>query len=337
MPVTLPHLALSRATLDRAAHRRVDPELLDRLLAGPSTAVLLLDVDRSPVVDGADGPRLLLLDPDTAARFIKDAWPVDAVDGTGLVRIYLGDDAAGRGHVVLARTAPPVKGSGTGPTSEDVARPAAPPDSRWADLREVGVLLDDTDAGVLTAAVAVAHWHATHPRCSRCGEPTVPIMAGWSRSCPGCGAEHYPRTDGAVIMAVLDDEDRILLGRQARWPEKRYSCLAGFVEPGESLEAAVRREVFEEAGVLVGQVDYLGSQPWPFPASLMLGFTARALRTDITVDGDELSDARWWSREDLALDVATGELLLPPPVSIARQLIEHWLGAEVRDGGGAWR
>jgi NAD+ diphosphatase len=162
------------------------------------------------------------------------------------------------------------------------------------------------------------------------------IQSGWARSCPACGAEHYPRTDGAVIMAVTDADDRILLGRQATWPERRFSCLAGFVEPGESLEAAVRREVLEEAGVVVGEVTYRGSQPWPFPASLMLGFRGRALSTEITVDGTELAGARWWSREELALDIATGELLLPPAVSIARRLVEDWYGAPLRDGNEPW-
>jgi NAD+ diphosphatase len=138
-------------------------------------------------------------------------------------------------------------------------------------------------------------------------------------------------------MAISDDAGRILLGRQARWPEKRYSCLAGFVEPGESLEAAVRREAWEEARIVVGDVEYRGSQPWPFPASLMLGFRARAVSTEITVDGEELAEARWWTREELALDIATGELLLPPAVSIARRLVEDWYGGPLQDGGSAWR
>jgi len=140
-----------------------------------------------------------------------------------------------------------------------------------------------------------------------------------------------------VIMAITDDAGRILLGRQVRWPEKRYSCLAGFVEPGESLEAAVRREAWEEAGVVVGEVEYRGSQPWPFPASLMLGFRARAVSTEITVDGEELASAHWWTREELGLDVATGELLLPPAVSIARRLVEDWYGGPLSDGGDVWR
>jgi len=335
----LQRLALSRSTLDRAAHRRTTPGLLDDLLSRPATAVLLLDGDQAPVVDSPNGPVLALIDPVAAAGFVQAAWA--GADGA-LVRLYLGDDAQGREHVVLARTEPPLKGSGPpraapgdAPGPDQVDPPV--PGGRWAGLRDVGAVLDDTGAGLMTTAVGLAHWHAGHPRCSRCGEPTEVIQAGWARSCPACGAEHYPRTDGAVIMAVTDGRDRILLGRQSRWPERRFSCLAGFVEPGESLEAAVRREVFEEAGVVVEGVDYRGSQPWPFPASLMLGFRARAVSTEITVDGEELSQARWWTREELGMDIATGELLLPPEVSIARRLIEEWYGAPIRDAGEAWR
>src|SRR5205085_1294541 len=133
------------------------------------------------------------------------------------------------------------------------------------DLRRIGPLLDDTEAGLFTAAVALSLWHSRHEYCARCGAPTLPDSTGWTRQCPRCGTEHYPRVDPAVIMAVVDGQDRILLGHQASWPDRRFSTLAGFVEPGESLEAAVRREVAEEAGVAIGDVSYLGSQPWPFP------------------------------------------------------------------------
>jgi len=332
--VTLDRLALSRSTLDRAAERRATPGLLDALLADPATAVLLVDGDLGPVSTGPDGPTLALVDPAVALAFADKAWSDARVE-----RLYLGRDGAGREHVTLARTVPPLKGSGLpkvppGPPEEPEH---ALPDTRWAGLREVGTLLDDTAAGLLTASVALVHWHAGHPRCSRCGTATASVQAGWARECPNCGAEHYPRTDGAVIMAITDDAGRILLGRQVRWPEKRYSCLAGFVEPGESLEAAVRREAWEEAGVVVGEVEYRGSQPWPFPASLMLGFRARAVSTEITVDGEELASAHWWTREELGLDVATGELLLPPAVSIARRLVEDWYGGPLSDGGDVWR
>ena len=148
-------------------------------------------------------------------------------------------------------------------------------------------------------AVALENWQRLHRFCSRCGERTVIAAAGHIRRCPACGAEHYPRTDPAVIMLVTDDQDRVLLGRQVHWPEGRFSTLAGFVEPGESIEQSVRREVFEEAGVTVGEVEYVASQPWPFPSSLMLGFMARATSSEITVDGEEIQEARWFSREEL--------------------------------------
>jgi NAD+ diphosphatase len=295
-----------------------------------------------------DGPlRLALLPPDEARSIVAAASqvrfgaltkPSDALPGPYL-GAFLCQDDAGRAHVVLAIPGRPPVGPLPSPqplSVDDLAVPA-PAGTRWAGLRELGDALDDTDAGIMTSAVALGHWHAVHERCSRCGAVTLATAAGWSRQCPDCGAEHYPRTDPAVIMAVVDEDDRILLGRQRRWPEKRFSTLAGFVEPGESLEAAVRREVFEESGIVVSDVGYRGSQPWPFPSSLMLGFVARATSTDVTVDGEELAQARWWSREELALDVATQELLLPPPVSIARRLIEEWYGGPISDGGGAWR
>jgi NAD+ diphosphatase len=345
--VTLERLALSRSTLDRAAHRRVEPDLLGSLLADPKTAVLVLDGDHAPVRDDGGVLHLALLTPDKARSVVVAAsevrWggrtkPQDALPQPYL-GAFLGEDDAGRAHVVLAIPGRPPVGPVPSPQpsdSDDLAVPA-PEGTRWAGLRELGDVLDDTDAGIITCAVALGHWHAVHERCSRCGAHTDVTGAGWSRQCPDCGTEHYPRTDPAVIMAVVDEDDRILLGRQSRWPEKRFSTLAGFVEPGESLEAAVRREVFEESGIVVSDVHYRGSQPWPFPSSLMLGFVARATSTEVTVDGDELAQARWWSREELGIDVATQELLLPPPVSIARKLIEEWYGGPINDGGGVWR
>lgn len=325
----LNRLALSRSTLDRAAHRRTRPGLVDRLLADAATAVLVLDADRAPVTE-AGAPELALLDPTAALTFAATAWPVPQA----ALPLYLGDDEDGRPHLVLAHLRPSPKGGGVLPEQVDAA---PPPGTRWAGLREVGALLDDTDAGLLTGAVALAHWHAGNPCCSRCGQATDVVQAGWARQCPGCGTEHYPRTDGAVIMLITDGEDRVLLGRQGGWPEHRHSCLAGFVEPGESLEAAVRREVREETGVVVGDVCYLGSQPWPFPASLMMGFRGRALTTGITVDGAELSSAGWWSREELTRDLAAGSMLLPPPLSIARQLIEDWYGSRLDGVHYTWR
>jgi NAD+ diphosphatase len=301
--MVLERLALSRSTLDRASQRRTDPELVAKLAAEPNTRVVPVHALQAPVVDDADGPHLLFSPPGD--------WPELVEAGP----YFLGLDDEGRGYLALPRDEPP----------------PLPDGARWAALRDVGALLDDTGSGVLTTAVALMAWHANHGCCARCGHATDVTQAGWIRHCPNCGREHYPRTDPAVIMAISDPDDRILLGRQAVWPEKRFSTLAGFVEPGESLEDAVRREVAEEAGVVVGEVTYLGSQPWPFPSSLMLGFRGRAVSTDITVDAVEIAQASWWSREELAADIAAGELRLPPGVSIARRLIEDWYGGPIDD------
>lgn len=346
VPAMLATLSLARSGLDRAAHRRDEAGLVGTLLNRPTTRVLVLIGDQAVVTTDDAAPALVLRPGPELAHLgdrLGDAG-AGAAGGTAGVMVgdgagdpaaaspltaYLGTDAAGHDHVLIAL--PP------GGRSAEDASPPADGTSRLAVLREVGAGLDDTDAGLFTCALALANWHATHPRCSRCGAPTRVAAAGWTRRCPACATDHFPRTDPAVIMSVVDEQDRLLLGHQAVWPDKRFSTLAGFVEPGESLEAAVRREVGEEVGLEVGEVAYQGSQPWPFPSSLMLAFRARALTTQIRVDGDELEQARWWSREELALDVATGELLLPPPLSVSRSLIEQWFGGPIRDAGASWR
>jgi len=305
----LERLALSRSTLDRAAARRSDPQLIESLLADPETRVALFSEGESAVT--AD-PALQL-------------WTAQAVEALGISKTvassyFLGTDAEGRGYLALTVT----------------ERPELPEGVRWASLREMGAVLDDTGAGIFTTAVALIAWHTFHTHCANCGVATGSTQAGWVRQCPDCGREHYPRTDPAVIMAIVGPDDRVLLGRQATWPEGRYSTLAGFVEPGESLEDAVRREVAEESGVLVGEVQYRGSQPWPFPSSLMLGFRGEALSSEIRVDEVEIAEARWWSREDLQADIKAGRLILPPAVSIARRLIEDWFGAPIPDDASAW-
>lgn len=195
----------------------------------------------------------------------------------------------------------------------------------FADLREVGAILPSADAALLAYARGLLHWHARHRFCGVCGAPTRALDGGHMRLCTraACAAEHFPRTDPAVIMLV-ERGDACLLARQASWPAHLYSALAGFVEPGESLEEAVAREVKEETGVIVGAVSYQSSQPWPFPSSLMLGFVAEAEGDALDVNRDELEDAGWYSREDLER-AEDKHLRLPRPDSIARRLIDDWL------------
>ena len=196
----------------------------------------------------------------------------------------------------------------------------------FEDLHRVGALLDRAEGALLAYARGMVHWHRSHLFCGRCGAETISVEGGHVRRCKGieCGILHFPRTDPAIIVLVTA-ADACLLGRQAKWPARVYSTLAGFVEPGESLSEAVAREVKEETGVRVREVNYHSSQPWPFPSSLMLGFTATAHRSEPVVDGNELQEARWFSREQLRADVASGRVRLPRAVSISRRLITEWL------------
>jgi NAD+ diphosphatase len=194
-------------------------------------------------------------------------------------------------------------------------------------VRDIAPRLAQDEGGLIAYAAALLNWHRRHRFCANCGNATDVEEAGLLRRCPVCGAEHHPRTDPVVIMLVVDEgRDRVLLGRQASWPPGRYSALAGFVEPGESLEDAVGREVLEEAGVEVAGARYVSSQPWPFPSSLMLGFTVGYVGGEaVAVDG-ELDDARWFTRAELeAAAAGRGEAQLPPPLAIARSLIDGWL------------
>jgi NAD+ diphosphatase len=180
-------------------------------------------------------------------------------------------------------------------------------------------------------AIGLAEWLWATKHCPRCGGDLEPRQAGHVLHCTSCGRDQFPRSDPAVIMVVTDGEpgspdERALLGRSPAWPPGRYSTLAGFVEPGETMEDAVRREVEEETGVKVGEVSYFGSQPWPLPASLMVGFTARAIETTIDVDGSEIEDARWFTREEMRAEAEAGTLVLPGGVSISRSLVESWYG-----------
>lgn len=206
------------------------------------------------------------------------------------------------------------------------AHPALPDDQVFAELRGVMTHLSPREAELAAMAKAVLHWHRSHAFCAACGAASEVRMAGWQRGCAVCGAQHFPRTDPVVIMLVTRG-NQVLLGRSAAWPEGMYSLLAGFVEPGETLEAAVRREVAEETGVRIGEVRYLASQPWPFPASLMIGCAAEAMSSEITLDPAELEDALWINREDM-VGVAAGEHAVIKAArkgSIAHFLLANWL------------
>ena len=289
----LSHLALARGDIDRGAEHRDDRAWLDAAWLDPASRVVAIAQGR---VELGPGPAI--------------AWrPTAGFDDSG-DRLFLGL-VGGVAHF-------------------GVALAAAAESDDWSSLRDAGATLGDEDAGLLVTAVALANWHATHQRCPRCGEPTDVVLGGWVRRCPQDDSQHFPRTDPAVIALVIDDDDRALLGRQVVWPETFFSTLAGFVEPGESAEAAVRREVKEESGVDVIELSYLGSQPWPFPCSIMLGYHARAVPgSTIEVDGTEIAEAHWFSRDELADACIAGRVRLPSQVSIARRLIERWYGAEL--------
>ena len=205
----------------------------------------------------------------------------------------------------------------------------------YQTLRTLGDFLSQLEMGLAIHSQAIANWHHTHQFCARCGAPTLSANGGSVRKCSIDGSEHYPRTDGAVIVLVKDEKDRVLLGRQKIWPEKRFSCFAGFVEPGESFEQTVLREVFEESAIRADQITYLGSQPWPFPASIMISFSALATNPAAAkADGEEIEEIIWLTREEMRAAVADQSLTLPPGMSVARKMIEFWYeknGADVRD------
>jgi NAD+ diphosphatase len=269
--------------LDRAGPHRRDEAWLAARLADPATGVVAASA--GGVVVAGERPRM----------FAVDELP------EGLELVLLGVDGDDRA-VFAADPGDQLPGERRG-------------------LRDLAPMLSQAEGGMVAHAVGLLNWHRRHRFCANCGAPTDAREAGHVRVCPACGTQHHPRTDPVVIMLVTDG-DRALLGRQAQWPAGRYSALAGFVEPGESLEEAVAREVREEAGVQVADVRYRSSQPWPFPSSLMLGFSARWAGGEPAVRDAELEDVGWFTREA----IVGGDVLLPPPTAIARRLIDEWLG-----------
>jgi NAD+ diphosphatase len=286
---------LSRSVIDRAAHERTDvAELTDAW--SQRGHVLILDGELAAPVRPAETGLGLRWEAATGSL------PEDA--------LFLGDDGQAAFFALV---------------NPDGAVDGQPAGARRG-LREIGDSLDDRDAGLLVHAVALARWHERHGHCPQCGAPTRSEQGGSVRRCTVDGSEHFPRTDPAMIVLVTDpDGTAAVLGRGAAWPTGFFSCLAGFVEAGESAEQAVIREVAEEVGLRTRSVRYVASQPWPFPCSLMLGFRAVADRAELTPAAGEIAEARWVTREEMQAQIASGELAIPPRVSIARHLIDGWL------------
>ncbi|MGQ0465037.1 MAG: NAD(+) diphosphatase [Sporichthyaceae bacterium] len=295
-------LPLARGTHDRSAHLRGDAGALAAALARPDARVLR--VHQSATAFAEDGSDLAYLTPDQV-KDPNELW-------------FLGLDGAGRPYFALP------------------GEFEAGPGERSATLRELSWAMSGDAVGLFVHAVGLDNWHARHAFCPVCGSPTAIASAGHVRQCTSCGAQQFPRTDPAVIMLVVDDEDRCLLGHNPAWPPNRFSTLAGFVEPGESLEQAVIREVFEEVGVVCDRVTYEGSQPWPLPSSLMIGFRAHAVDSAMQVDTEEITEARWFTRAELLEAGRTGDALMPGAISIARWLIDRWYGGDGLPAENRW-
>ena len=302
-----PHLELAADPHDRVGEHRTDDAWLEQAWGEPSTRVLVVAGSRVRPLDGTV------------------PWVPTAHAPEGGTRVLLGER---EGRVWFAQVVD------TGHVDEA--------DSEgWVGIRDL--LPHLAGAGVEQAplvfhAIGLAEWLLATRFCPRCGGRLEPRTAGHELECVDCHRRQFPRTDPAVIMAITHGEpgspdEALLLGRQDVWPSGRYSTLAGFLEPGETLEDAVRREVMEETGVAVGDVAYFGNQPWPLPASLMLGFRGRATSREIRVDGTEMQDARWFTRDDMRREASAGTLVLPGGVSISRSLVEDWYGGPLP---GSW-
>jgi NAD+ diphosphatase len=299
-----PPLGYTDPSIQRAAERRGDRELLAALEVDGAARAYAIGGERI-VLKKTGGGLDPLFTPAEARALARSTETVflGLVDGIGRF------------------------GVGLDPTATEALKTRD--DLHVSDLRSIAIqgLVNGGDLAGMAEAKALLHWHARHRFCANCGETTHLVQGGWRRDCPACRAEHFPRTDPVVIMLAVSG-DRCLLGRQSRFAPGMWSCLAGFVEPGESIEQAVRREVEEEAGIRCGRIGYFASQPWPFPMSLMIGCHAEALTAEITVDRSELEDARWFAREEVAGMLTRRHpqgLTTPPPVAIAHHIIRAWI------------
>lgn len=341
-------LPLSRHEIDRDDAARGGEHLWRDLRVDPTTRILPVHEGRAPARGTAETTALELVTPEAAehALDLDDAIATGAAVylgrtteegrsglpvGTRVIALSLGAEEAPAHPVELRDEADAVDGDGA--DAEGHADPAArilPSGAEWRPLRDVGLDLDAVDAGLFTQALAMHHWHEAHRFAPDTGEPLRAEHGGWvRRPVSGSGRSHFPRTDAAVIVAIIDGDDRILLGANAAWTPRRYSLLAGFVEPGESFEAAATREVYEESGARIVRPRYVGSQPWPFPASIMVGFIAELDPeqdpSTVRPDQAEIADLRWFTRDELA----AASHLLPGRVSIARAIIEEWYGGPI--------
>lgn len=309
-------IPLAAKPLDRAAHHRTDEAWLEEAFARPDVLVFLMR-DGQPLMEGEGGPSLsagarldtkprnLVWLGANAATFMKDSIRLfmgKDKNGTPIFAVGLPDDFTLRGTLL--------EGAGS-----------------FEDMRAAAASLSLLEANLVSTARSITEWHRSHAFCSKCGAPSEPTEAGWKRVCPSCGTEHFPRTDPvAIMLPILGDE--CLLGRSAGWPPGFWSCLAGFVEPGETIEQAACREVFEEAGVvcLPEKAEYLFCQPWPFPSSLMMGIHLTAESRDITIDPNEIEEARWFSKAELQAIMSGDhpEVYAPPEMAVAHYVMKAW-------------
>jgi NAD+ diphosphatase len=327
--------AFTGARLDRAGDaRRRDPDWVAARRADPAARAVLAG-DEGVVMDGDRLAFFPLADALAAGDDAREPFLLGVDDAGPLFAVDVDAPAPGGERPARLIAAGLPRGSGA-------ERPAPAAGPRPVALREAVAVLPQDEGGLVAYVAALLNWHRRHGFCAVCGTASQLGEAGLVRTCPRCGTHHHPRTDPVVIMLVTD-ADRLLLGRAPSWPRRRYSALAGFVEPGESLEEAVVREVAEESGVTIGRPRYFASQPWPFPSSLMLGFIAPWIAGEPTAQEDEIQDVRWFTRAEVGVAAAEDvdgwggsidsadpdatALLLPPRLAIARRLIEHWLAA----------